>query len=185
MGRAQWHNLGPTGPTPRGMVLTADKLMTGLLEWLSNTSFSVWLQESPSIWGFPLALTFHTTGMGVLVGAAWAIAFRLLGFAKGIPLAEMRVLCRVVWWAFWVNVVSGVVMFIAHPVERGLAPMFWIKIALVAVGMVIQTRTERLMDSGDAATATSGARQLGYASLVVWLLAVTAARLIAYVGGNG
>ena len=113
------------------------------------------------------------------------IAFRLLGFAKGIPLAEMRVLCRVVWWAFWVNVVSGVVMFIAHPVERGLAPMFWIKIALVVVGMVVQTRTERVLAAGDAAVETAGARQLGYASLVVWLLAVTAARLIAYVGGNG
>jgi len=159
--------------------------MTGLLEWLSNTSFSVWLQESPSIWGFPLALTFHTTGMGVLVGAAWAIAFRLLGFAKGIPVGGLRPLCRVVWWAFWVNVVSGVIMFIAHPVERGLAPMFWIKIALVVVGMVVQTRTERVMAAGDAAVETAGARQLGYASLVVWLLAVTAARLIAYVGGNG
>ena len=106
--------------------------MTGLLEWLGNTSFSIWLQESPSIWGFPLALTFHTTGMGVLVGAAWAIAFRLLGFARGIPLAELRSLGRVVWWGFWGNVVSGLIMFVAHPVERGLALMFWVKIALVA-----------------------------------------------------
>jgi hypothetical protein len=160
--------------------------MTGLLEWIASTSFSTWLQESPSIWGFPLALTFHTTGMGILVGASWAMAFRLLGFAKGIPIAEMRGLCRVVWWAFWVNVVSGMVMFVAHPVERGLALMFWIKIALVALGMVVHVRTERVVAAGTGPVVESSAtRQLAYGSLVLWLAAVTAARLIAYVGGNG
>src|SRR5215472_12484497 len=31
-------------------------------EWLEQTSFSVWIRESGSIWAYPLVLTMHTCG---------------------------------------------------------------------------------------------------------------------------
>jgi hypothetical protein len=125
--------------------------------------------------------------MGILVGASWALAFRFLGFAKGIPIAEMRGLVRLVWIGFWMNLISGAVMFITHPVERGTAVMFWVKIALVISGMVLNTRVGRVFEAagGGPIAASPTTARLGYASLVVWVAAVTAGRLIAYVGGNG
>ena len=160
--------------------------MTSLLTWISNTAFSTWLQESPSIWGFPLALSLHTIGMGVLVGANWAVALRVLGLASGIPVARMRPLFAVMWLGFWLNVVSGIVMFITHPVERGTSPVFGFKMLVVALGMVTVARLGRQVDTaGDDPRVPTRATRLAWTSLVVWVAAVTAGRLVAYIGGNG
>jgi len=160
--------------------------MTSLLTWISNTAFSTWLQESPSIWGFPLALSIHTIGMGVLVGANWAVALRVLGFAGSIPVARMRPLFGVMWLGFWLNTISGIVMFIAHPVERGTSPVFWFKMLAVVLGMVAVAALARQVDAtSDNSRMPARASRLAWASLVLWVVAVTAGRLIAYVGGNG
>ena len=160
--------------------------MTSLLTWIGNTAFSTWLQEDPGIWGFPLALSVHTLGMGVLVGANWAVALRVLGFASGVPVAQMRPLFRVMWLGFWLNVVSGVVMFIAHPVERGTSPVFWFKMLAVVLGMVTVARLRRHVDAaGDDSRLPPQAGRMAWASLALWVAAVTAGRLIAYIGGNG
>ena len=160
--------------------------MTSLLTWIGNTAFSTWLQEDPGIWGFPLALSVHTLGMGVLVGANWAVALRVIGLARGIPIARMRPLFGVMWLGFWLNAVSGVVMFIAHPVERGLSPVFWFKMLAVGLGMIAIARLSRDVDTAtDEDPPPARARRLAWASVALWVAAVTAGRLIAYIGGNG
>lgn len=160
--------------------------MMSLLTWISTTAYSTWLQEDPGIWGFPLALAVHTLGMGILVGASWAVALRLLGFASGIPTVHLRPLFGVMWFGFWINAVSGVVMFIAHPVERGTSPVFWFKIAMVVLGMLAVSRLRHLLDAtGEGSQVPPQAKPLAWASLSLWVAAVTAGRLIAYIGGNG
>ena len=161
--------------------------MTGLLAWIASTSFSTWLQESPSVWGFPTALAFHTVGMGVLVGASWAVALRLLGFARGIPIGPMRGLFRVMWVGFWVNAASGVVLFISHPVERGTSIVFGFKMLFIVLGMVATSRLGRIFAAaGDGpVTETPATTRLAFASIALWVAAITAGRLVAYIGGNG
>ena len=60
---------------------------------------------------------------------------------------------------------------------------FWVKMVLIAVGLVIQMRIQKKMvsePSNDAVPA--GARGLAILSLVCWFGAILAGRLLAYVG---
>ena len=86
---------------------------------LHDSAFSTWIRESESVWAFPTVLTVHTLGMMLLVGSAWVVDLRLLGVARTVPLGPLRPLFRIMWAAFWINFVTGVLLFIADP-ERKL-----------------------------------------------------------------
>jgi hypothetical protein len=150
---------------------------------LQSSALSVWIRESNSIWAFPTILTLHTFGMMVLVGAAMMVDLRLLGIARQIPIASMRVLFRVMWGAFWLNLVTGVALFAADAEAKSTSWLFFTKLALVIIGIVTMRRLQRRLYGGPATAAPvlSGLRGLAVASLVVWIAAVTAGRLLAYV----
>src|SRR5205823_13350933 len=88
----------------------------------AQSAFSTWLLSSNSIWAYPTVLTLHTFGMMVLVGAALMIDLRLLGFGLAIPLGSMSNLFRVMWGAFWLNLVTGTMLFIADATKRATQP---------------------------------------------------------------
>ena len=92
-----------------------------MLESMSHSAFSDWLMQSNSIWAYPTVLTLHTFGMMVLVGCAWVIDLRLLGFGRAIPLKSVGTLFTVTWWAFWLNAVTGTMLFIGDASKRGPA----------------------------------------------------------------
>src|SRR3954463_8699905 len=103
----------------------------GLLVWLESLPLSVWVHESPSIWAQPTVLTLHTMGMAVLVGACWMLDLRLLGIGR-MPLSSFRWVFRAVAVALAVNVVTGVLLFMARASLWGTAFPFLVKILLVA-----------------------------------------------------
>jgi hypothetical protein len=88
-------------------------MINALLIWVETSALSVWVRESPSVFAFPIILSFHTIGMGFLAGMNAAIALRILGFAPRVPLMEARRVFPVLWAGFWLNAVSGIVLLIA------------------------------------------------------------------------
>src|ERR1044071_6469967 len=102
----------------------------GLLNWLEAPPLSVWEHESASLWAPPAVMTLHTMGMGVLVGACWMLDLRLLGVGR-MPLSAFRWVFRAVAIALVVNVVTGVLLFMARATLWGTAFPFLIKILLV------------------------------------------------------
>src|SRR4051812_6672783 len=155
-----------------------------MLTTLSQSAFSTWLLSSNSIWAYPTVLTLHTFGMMVLVGAALMIDLRLLGFGRGIPLQSMDPLFRIVWVAFALNAVTGTMLFIADADKRGPELIFWTKLTFVAVGLITAVRLRRANFNGPTASEviSSSTRRLAMASLLAWCAAITAGRLLAYVG---
>src|SRR3954466_8667611 len=105
-----------------------------MLTSLAQSAFSTWLLGSNSIWAYPTVLTLHTFGMMVLVGSALMIDLRLLGFGRGIPLQSIERLFRGRWGAVALKAVTGAMLFIADADKRGPDPVFWTKLALVALG---------------------------------------------------
>ena len=149
---------------------------------LQSSALSVWIRESNSIWAFPTILTLHTFGMMVLVGAATVVDLRLLGIARQIPIASMRPLFRVMWVSFWLNLVTGLMLFAADAETKSTSWLFFTKLAFVIVGIVTMRRLQRrLYGAPGGPVVLSGLRGLAVASLVVWMAAVTAGRLLAYV----
>lgn len=155
-----------------------------MLSALDQSAFSTWLLSSNSIWAYPTVLTLHTFGMMVLVGSALMIDLRLLGFGRGIPLSSLERLFRVMWGAFWLNLATGTMLFIADASKRGTQPLFLIKLLLVGSGIATIVLIRRRIFDGtqEPLVISSAARRLAVTSLLVWSAAVTAGRLLAYVG---
>ena len=155
-----------------------------MLASLDQSAFSMWLLSSNSIWAYPTVLTLHTFGMMVLVGSALMIDLRLLGFGRGIPLSSLERLFRVMWGAFWLNLLTGTMLFIADASKRGTQPLFLVKLLLVGSGIATIVLIRRRIFDGtkEPVVISSAARRLAFTSLLVWSAAVTAGRLLAYVG---
>jgi len=51
----------------------------GFFEWLAQTAYVQWVQES---WGWPVALTLHAFGTATIVGLMAIISLRMLGLFR-------------------------------------------------------------------------------------------------------
>lgn len=155
-----------------------------MLTSLEQSAFSMWLLGSNSIWAYPTVLTLHTFGMMVLAGAALMIDLRLLGFGRGIPLQSMERLFRVMWAAFALNAVTGTMLFIADAAKRGPELIFWTKLALVGVGLItaVLIRRANFQDGAEPVVISGASKRLAILSVFAWSAAITAGRLLAYVG---
>jgi hypothetical protein len=163
--------------------------MTYLL-WLSRTAPAVWARESESIWAYPTILFLHTLGLGLLVGFTTAIDFRILGFSSRLPLAPMGRYFRLVWIGFWINALSGTALLVMAPAKLS-NPTFAVKMACIGLGVVTAMWIKREvfrpgLGAGNSETAgvSTLARVLAISSLLLWMGAITAGRLMAYIG-NG
>ncbi len=154
----------------------------GLLTWLENLPLSVWVHESPSIWAQPTVMTFHTMGMGVLAGACWVLDLRLLGISRTIPLSAFRWVFRAVAISLVVNVITGVLLFMARATLWGTAFPFLLKILLVvaAAATILPIRNYVEQNGDQRGAVTSRAQLLAVASIAAWTAAITAGRLLAY-----
>lgn len=158
--------------------------MIDFAAWLEGSALGVWTRESPSIWAYPTVLTLHTVGLGVLVGANAVIDFRLLGFAPRLPIPSLAPLYRFMWAGFAVNAVSGVMLFASDATAKARQPVFYIKLTLIAVALmvtaVLRRTVERAPAPGDADVSRGSGGRLAALSLLLWAGVVIAGRLMAY-----
>ena len=157
--------------------------MMELLQALEGSAFSAWVRESPSIWAYPTILTLHTVGLGVVVGANWMVDLRVLGFARAIPVTVLSRAFPIMWAGFWLNAVTGAVLFAGDPTTKGTTAVFMWKLVIVAVGVVLMIALKRKLygRSIDDRTASAGVRTLAATSLVLWIAAIASGRWMAYV----
>jgi hypothetical protein len=157
--------------------------MDPFLLWLESTTFSTWVRESPSVFAFPAILSCHTVGMGLVAGINAALALRILGVAPGVPIAEMKRFFSVMWFGFWLNAISGVVLLIAYPTKALTNPVFYLKLMLVAVAVALVTPISRRVfenPNPNPDPPAIGVKRLAIASLVCWAGVITSGRLLAY-----
>lgn len=155
-----------------------------MLQTIENLSIGAWVRESPSVFGYTLVLSLHAIGIAIVLGINSLVALRVLGFGTGLPLASLRSFYGVMRTGFAINVVSGLLLFIASATTMGTMPAFWVKMALVVTGMTIALRLKaRYLDDTTAlagGTVPPGARRLAWLSLGVWSLALIMGRLTGY-----
>ena len=113
------------------------------LSWLENTEFCTWIRGSGSIWAYPLILTLHTTGMGILVGFNWALDLRLLGVARQIPVVAMEKFFKVMWIGFWLNLITGVVLLAADATTKMTSWVFGVKMLFIVLAMIVLVKMEK------------------------------------------
>jgi hypothetical protein len=147
---------------------------------IESSALSLWLRESPSLWAFPFVLILHTVGLAFLVGVNVALSVRVLGMAPGVPPQRLLRFDGVMWAGFWLNTLSGVLLLIAYPTKALTNPLFYIKLLLIAVGLLLASAVRARLRSSGEPSAIPGVRGMAVASLVVWCASITAGRLLAY-----
>jgi len=157
--------------------------MASYLEWLQDLPLSMWIAGSESLLSFPLILFLHSLGMGLSAGSAFVVCMRLVGVGRPLPVSSLRVLFKIFWGGFFLNLVTGSLLFAAHATTTGYIPMYYIKLALIAAGMVLSLPIRKFVDGQTSDDAIpSRVKGLAALSLLVWVAVITTGRLIAYVG---
>ncbi len=154
---------------------------------IENSGFAHWVRESPSMWSYPFVIVLHAAGLSIVVGLSAVIDLAVLGFAPGLPLAPLEKLYRIMGAGFWINVASGLVLTIADASTMVLNPVFWIKMAFIglAVADVLMIKNRVFRDPLlDKRPVSGTVKALAVLSLILWVGAITAGRLTAYLGAN-
>jgi hypothetical protein len=153
------------------------------LSWLESTAFSTWMRESTSIFAFPIVLALHTIGLGLIAGLNVALDLRILGFAARIPVPEFKGFIPLMWLGLWLNVTSGLALLAAYPTKALTNPVFYLKLGLIGVALVILKVVRRRLPTEGMAVTMSMSRNfriLAAASILCWAGAITAGRFLAY-----
>ena len=157
--------------------------MDPLFAWVEASWPSRWLRESLSIFAFPMVLTLHTLGLALLAGSSSALCLRLLGVARQVPVGALAPLLSLAWCGFWLNAVTGLALVWAYPTKALTNLLFYGKLALVALGVVLLLRLRRHCGGGPASPAperTRATRRLAALLLGTWVAAIFAGRFLAY-----
>jgi len=150
---------------------------------LQDSTIAQWIGQSGSLFGYPLFLFLHTLGLATIAGLSAGITFRILGIAPTLRLAPMVRLYPVMWIAFAMTVVSGLALLMADATTKLAQPVFYVKLLFVGLGVVtMQLMRNRVFADPqvDERPFTSTARTLAVMSLLFWMGATIAGRLIAY-----
>jgi hypothetical protein len=150
---------------------------------IEQTAASTWLRDSVSLFGFWFVLSLHAIGMAMLVGGSALVSLRILGVARMLPLAPFVHLYQFIWAGFWLQIVSGVALLLAYPTKSLTNIDFYVKLALIALGMLAMVRLKsHVLDRADTAGASMPdvGRRLAAAALCCWIAAIASGRLLAY-----
>jgi hypothetical protein len=152
------------------------------LKALQNSAFATWIQET----AYPYVITAHSVGLATLVGLLILIDLRVLGFVRGLPLPALRKLMPVVWTGFWVNAVSGVMLFSIDAHKDFYSNLFRLKLSAIAVGLILGSfiKSGALLESAEqdphGKVGSLRIRTFAVLSLVSWAGAIISGRLLAY-----
>ncbi len=153
---------------------------------IEEMGYSTFLRESGSIWAFPMYLFMHTLGMATMCGGAVMISFALLGlWPKSVPIKPLVKLYPMMWVAFFVNLFTGVSIFMKDANSYGRNTDFYVKLVFVAAGVFLMVKMKNALVTSeqlDKGPVPSGLKSLAGLSILCWFLAMVAGRLIAYVG---
>jgi hypothetical protein len=158
------------------------------MEFISQLQHSAvmdWVRESGSLLGYPAILFLHTLGLATVAGLNGTIDLRLLGVASRIPLAPLTRFFPYIWAGFALTAVTGVTLLISDAEAKLASPVFYVKMVFIVLALVnLQLLKKRVFSRADVDTHPISAqvRLLALSSLIFWVGATTAGRLMAYIG---
>ena len=147
-----------------------------------------WVRESGSLLGYPTILFLHTMGLAIVAGLNGAIDLRLLGVASKVPLSSLTRFFPFIWMAFGVTALTGAILLIADAETKLASPVFYIKMVFIVLALVnLHLMKRRIFADPNVDThpLPSQATLLASSSLLFWVGATTAGRLMAYLGPVG
>ena len=156
-----------------------------LFAWLESTGLAAWVRESSSLWAYPTILFLHSLGMIIVVGLGISVDLRIMGLAPQIDLEPLERIFPIMWYGFSINAASGALLLIADATTKLANPVFYLKLLFIVVALVVTSMMRRKLYrnlAGERASITPNLKFLALTSFVCWIGAITAGRLMAYLG---
>ena len=154
--------------------------------WLQSSALGMFMRGSGP-WTYPVVNVIHVLGVATLFGAVLLLDLRLLGVWHRAPLAAITTVAAPLAMAgFALAAASGVCLLAANALEYQDNPVLLVKFSAIGLGLVnavVLRRTGAWQAHTTRDLSHSEARRLGLmggVSLVSWLTAVGAGRIIGY-----
>jgi len=153
-----------------------------VLQWIQDLPISAAIAESDSLWwGYAWWLFVHAVGMGLTAGIGFIVCLRLLGVGRQITISSLRVLFRLFWVGFYLNLVSGTLLFMTDATGIARVWELYAKLLCLALALLAMSRLRRFVDSTESErTIPPAIQKTAVVCLVLWLAVITSGRLIAY-----
>jgi len=143
--------------------------------------------RNAGVWSYGIVNLTHILGVSSLFGAVLVLDLRLLGLWRSIPLASIaRPTVPIATTGFIVAATSGLCLISTNGSEYIGNPFLLIKFPAIFVGLLnvaVLSRLSAWKERETRAISTTEQRQLsvfGGVSLLSWLTAIGAGRLIGY-----
>jgi len=163
-------------------------------------AFQRWLEETlgsadtvaalmQTQWAWPIAESVHFIGLTLLFGSIAAWDLRLLGMAKGVPIAAFHRLVPLSVLGFTLNAATGSLFLMTFPDQYIYNPAFHLKVLFLGLAganvLVFYAITYRHVNmQGPDTSIPLRARVAGVASLICWTAVIILGRLITFYRPN-
>jgi hypothetical protein len=163
-------------PAEPGVTLTT-------LDWMEQSALGSCIAQTPQ--GYYIFLAIHSIGLAMIVGALLVVDLRILGAARGISARALPKLVTIGWWGFWINAISGVVVFFSEANKMFYDNTFRWKLFLILIGVIttyiLSKSVLKPAAAGDIARLDTGsAKAQAIFSIMLWVAVIVVGRMIAY-----
>ena len=156
------------------------------MTWLQGSALGHFMRESGP-WTYAIINLAHILGIATLFGAIVILDLRLLGVWRRTPLAALAdAAAPVAACGFALAATTGIGLLATKATEYVGNPFLYVKFPAIAVGVInalLVRRSTAWRARHNRELSSSETRRLawmGATSLVCWLTAIAAGRLIAY-----
>jgi putative copper export protein len=162
-----------------------DVALSELSKWLAATSLSHTIQTTS--WIIPTIQIIHILGVAVLFSSAVLVDLRIWRLLeRDIPLSQVaRRFLPPIWPVLLILLITGSLLIIGEPRRSLLNSTFYLKMALLAVAILLTAGLQRSISSSPNSWGKDRRRRLAArfaatASLAIWCGILFAGRWIAY-----
>ena len=156
------------------------------MTWLEGSALGHVMRES-GVWTYGIVNLVHILGVCCLFGSVLILDLRLIGLWRNVGLSAIsQPAVPVAVVGFAVAAASGVCLLATKATEYAGNPFMYIKFPAIALGLVNVAVLTRLSAWRDRARRELSARErsqlavAGGISLLCWITAITAGRMIGY-----
>jgi len=138
-------------------------------------------------WVWPACETLHFIGLCLLFGAVLVVNLRVMGVGKALlPLAALRQLVPLGMVGFTLNLVTGMMFFVATP-EQYTGFLFLLKMMLIAAGalnLLYFMLAESPDKVGDGDDARPGTKLIAASAIVIWMAVLFCGHMLPWLGNS-
>ena len=160
--------------------------MEPALAWLEGSALGHAIRSS-GVWTYAILNLTHILGISSLFGAILVLDLRLLGIWRSVPVQALaRPVLPIAATGLALAVLSGICMLATNGTEYVRNPFLVVKFVAIGAGVInaiVVTRLPAWRSTNAGSLPIAGERQLAFVgaiSLVCWVTAITAGRMIGY-----